>query len=253
MIDIHTHLLYNVDDGSRDSVETLTNLKVAEKAGFTDIIFTPHYIEEYYENSIELLRPKYEELKSKVQDNNIHINIHKGNEVYFSDEICHLLESGEIATLAGSRYLLFELPQHSKVLTLTTVIMQIEEMGAIPVLAHPERYEFVQENVNVLRDLISRGVLMQSNYGSIIGQYGKNAQKTIVKMLKNNMIHFLGTDVHRTGYIYAHFDKVEKEFLKYISKEKFEELTTTNAENILSDTVFEIEEPTCVRRKLFFA
>ena len=253
MIDIHTHLLNNVDDGSRDCIESLTSLKIAASAGFTDIILTPHYIENFYENNAYLIRPKIEELKTKVEDNGIDLNIYQGNEVYVSDCIGELITSGEVATLAESRYLLFELPQTSKILTLNNVIMQIKDAGAIPVLAHPERYSFVQENPDELRDLIAKGVLMQSNYGSIIGQYGKNAQKTIIKMLKNNMIHFLGTDTHRTGYIYSHFYKVEKEFLKYISKEKFDELTTTNAEHILNNTTFEIEEPIVARRRLFFA
>lgn len=253
MIDIHTHLLNNVDDGSRDSVESLTSFKVASEAGFTDIILTPHYIENYYENNVSLIQPKIAELKGKVEDNNININLHTGNEVYVSDSIDELIRSGEVATLAGSRYFLFELPQTSRMLTLDNIVMQIKETGVIPVLAHPERYAFVQDNPNVLKDLISRGVLMQSNYGSIIGQYGKNAQKTIIKMLKNNMIHFLGTDTHRTGYVYAHFYKVEKEFLKYISKEKFEELTTKNAEHILNDTLFDVPAPATVRRRLFFA
>lgn len=92
---------------------------------------------------------------------------------------------------------------------------------------------------------------MQSNYGSIIGQYGKEAQKALIKMLKSNMVHLLGSDTHRTGFIYGHFGRVEREFLKYISEEKFEELTTKNPSQILEDNKIEIEEPTPVKRRLF--
>ncbi len=252
MIDIHTHLVNNVDDGSRDAIESLTNFKLASKAGFTDIILTPHYIEEYYENSPEIIEPKIQELQGKIEDNGINIRIHNGNEVYITENMQKLIENCKISTLAGSKYLLFELPQKSRTLTLNTVVMQIKEYGLIPVLAHPERYMFVQNNPNVLVDLIESGVLMQSNYGSIIGQYGKEAQKTIIKMLKSNMIHFLGTDTHRTGYIYAHFYKVEKEFLKYINAEKFKELTTINAEHILNNTNISIEKPKNVKKGIFF-
>ena len=252
MIDIHTHLVNNVDDGSRNSIESLTNFKVAAEAGFTDIILTPHYIEDYYENNIEIIAPKIQELKDKIEDNGININIHHGNEVYFSENLVDLITNNKVATLAGSKYLLFELPLKNKVLTLNNIIMQIKDCGLVPVLAHPERYTFVQNNPNSLIELISKGVLIQSNYGSIIGQYGKEAQKTIIKMLKSNMIHFLGTDTHRTGYIYAHFYKVEKEFLKYISKEKFEELTTTNAKSILNNSSIKIEQPVAVKKRLFF-
>ncbi len=252
MIDIHTHLLNNVDDGSRDPIESLTNIKLAEEAGFTDIILTPHFIEGYYENNYETIKPKIEELRRKIKDNNINLNLHHGNEVYFSDKMEYLIKNNIVASLAQSKYLLFELPLRSKILTLDNIIIDIQSAGFIPVLAHPERYTFIQENPNEILNIISKGVLIQSNYGSIIGQYGKEANKTIIKMLKHNMIHFLATDTHRHGYIYGHFYKVEKEVLKYISKEKWLELTTTNAQHILDNTEFEIENPTPIKKKLFF-
>ena len=251
MIDIHNHLLNNVDDGARDAIESITSIKLAEEAGFTDIILTPHYIENYYENSIERMEPKVEELKIKLRDNGINLNIHLGNEVYITDDIVKLMENGEVSTLAGSAYFLFELPQKSRILNLDSLIMQIKAQGCIPVLAHPERYMFVQQNPNVLKDFIKNGVIMQSNYGSIIGQYGKEAQKTIIKMLKSNMVHLLGTDTHRSGYIYSHFDKVEKEFLKYVSEEKFIELTTLNPEYILQNKMIKVDEPGKIRRGFF--
>ncbi len=253
MIDIHTHLLNGVDDGSRDVIESLTSLKLAEEAGFTDIILTPHYIEGYYENDYTSTHPKIAELQQELYDNNILIKLHHGNEVYISENIGELIEKGVVSKLGDSKYLLFELPQRSRMLTLNNLVEDIKATGCIPVLAHPERYMFVQHNPNELLPLIEKGVLMQSNYGSILGQYGKEAQKALVKMLKNNMVHFLGTDTHRTGFIYGHFDKVEREFLKCISEEKFQELTTTNAEKILNNEPIEIEKPTAVKKKLFFA
>lgn len=251
MIDIHTHLLNGVDDGSRDVIESLTSFKLAEEAGFTDIILTPHYIEGYYDNEYEIIKPKIQELKTKLYDNNILVKLHHGNEVYISEDIGELIKNGTVAKLAKSRYLLFELPQKSKMLTLNQLVEDIKAAGCVPVLAHPERYMFVQHNPNELLPLIQKGVLMQSNYGSIIGQYGKEAQKTIVKLLKGNMVHLLGSDTHRTGFIYGHFGRVEREFLKYISEDKFDELTTKNPMQILENNKIEIEEPVAVKRRLF--
>ena len=251
MIDVHTHLLNNVDDGSRDVIESLTSLKLAEEAGFTDIILTPHYIENYYENDYTSTKPKIEELREKIKENNISLKIHQGNEVYISENIGELINDGVVSKLGNSKYLLFELPQKSRMLTLDILVEDILDTGCIPVLAHPERYMFVQHNPNELLPLIDRGVLMQSNYGSIIGQYGKEPQKAIIKMLKNNMVHMLGSDTHRTGYIYGHFDKVEREYLKYISERKFKELTTINPRHILENEEIEIEAPGRKRKGLF--
>ncbi|MBE5805662.1 MAG: hypothetical protein E7313_02970 [Clostridiales bacterium] len=252
MIDIHTHLLNNVDDGSREAIESLTSLKLAEEAGFTDIILTPHYIEDYYENSYEYIKPKIDELKTKLYENNILVRVHQGNEVYISDNIGELITNNIVSKLARSRYLLFELPQNSKILTLDNLISQIKSAGCVPIMAHPERYSFVQDNPNVVAKLISNGVLMQCNYGSIIGQYGKMACKTMIKLLKNNMVHFLATDTHRQGYVYGHFYKVEREIKKYVSDEKFNDLTTNNAQNILENNEIQIEKPCLIRKKFFF-
>ena len=253
MIDIHTHLLNGVDDGSRDFIESLTNLKLAEKAGFTDIILTPHYIENYYENDYESTNPKIQALKSKLYENNVLITLHQGNEVYISENIGDLIKRNVVSKLGKSKYLLFELPMKSRLLTLDNLIMDIKEAGCIPVLAHPERYVYVQQHPNEVARLISKGVLIQSNYGSIIGQYGKEANKTLIKLLRNNMVHFLGSDTHRNGHIYAHFDKIKKELLKHVSEEKLLELTTTNAMHILEDEPIEIEEPTLVKKRWLFA
>ena len=251
MIDVHCHLLNEVDDGCRDAIESLTNIKLAEEAGFTDIILTPHYIENYYENDYTSIKPQIAELQSKVYDNNILVKLHQGNEVYISENIGEMIENNVVSKLARSRYVLFELPLKTKVLNLDNIISQIKTAGCVPILAHPERYTFIQKNPNEVAKIISKGVLIQSNYGSILGQYGKDAQKTIIKMLKNNMIHFLGTDTHRQGYIYGHFYRVEKEYLKYISEEKFMELTTINPRNIIENNSIKIEEPKARRRWLF--
>lgn len=253
MIDIHCHLLNGVDDGSRDVIESLTSLKLAEEAGFTDIILTPHYIKGYYENDYETIKPQVKQLQNELYENNVLIKLHHGNEVYISDDIGDLIKNGVVSKLGTSKYLLFELPQKAKMLNLENLVEDIKAAGCIPVLAHPERYVFVQKNPNELIPLIQRGVLMQSNYGSIIGQYGKEAQKTIGKMLSNNLVHFLGTDTHRSGYIYGHFYKVEREFLRYVDEKKMLELTTINPKKILEYEPIEIEEPIVVKRKLFFA
>ena len=118
MIDIHCHLLNNVDDGAKTLEETLEGLKLAQKSGFTDIILTPHYIDYYYNNDNNLIEKKIEELKKEIVKNNILINIHQGNEIYFCDDLAKLLNMNNApSTLAGSRYVLFELPFNTSIST----------------------------------------------------------------------------------------------------------------------------------------
>ncbi len=254
MIDIHCHILNNVDDGACDISESINSLKLAEEAGFTDIILTPHYIKDYYENSIDNIKPVIKDLKQTVYSNNILVNLHHGNEIYINEDLVNFVQSGLASTLAKSRYVLFELPFNQTLFITNNVIDDLLQKGYIPVLAHPERYEFVQQDVNDLIKLIHKGVLIQSNYGSLLGQYGNESYKTLLHMLKCNMVHFLASDTHRHGNVYANFDKVLKILSKNITQEYIRDLTTNNAKYILNDWEFKAEEPVMMREKrnLFF-
>ncbi len=135
------------------------------------------------------------------------------------------------------------MPLNTKPLNLYDVIYDILQLKLKPILAHPERYSFIQENPNIIKDLIETGVLMQANYGSIVGLYGRNAQVIVRKFLKNNMIHFLGSDVHREKSIYLKIPEILKEIEKLVGEEKLEELTTTNAKLVLENKEIEVEDP----------
>ena len=252
MIDIHTHILSNVDDGAVNMLDSLQALQSAERAGFTDIILTPHYIPDYYENTTDNLKEKINNLKEQTYKGNIIINIHEGNEIYICEDLVELIKAKKLYTLAGSRYVLFELPLNHKLFITNNIITEILANNYIPILAHPERYEFVQEDPNVLIDLIKSGVLIQANYASITGRYGKTAQKTVMKMLKHKMVHFLGTDTHRKGSLYEGFDEILKELSKVISKSEIEKLTTNNARCVLDDVEIKVEEPVSIRKRIWF-
>jgi protein-tyrosine phosphatase len=133
---------------------------------------------------------------------------------------------------------------------LDNVIFEIKSSGLTPVIAHPERYSYVQENPNFVYNLIKNGVLFQANFASITGYYGKSAKKTLIKLLKANMIHFLGSDSHNNKK-YDNINECIKVLEKIISKEKLEELTTINPRHILDDEQIKIEEPKLIKRGLF--
>jgi protein-tyrosine phosphatase len=244
MIDVHCHILNNVDDGS-DSIEcTLQNLEKAEKAGFSDIILTPHYIENYYENKKDIIKFKINELKKYIYDQEILVEVHQGNEILLTENTPQLLEVSEISTLANSRYILFELPFSNKMLDLDQIIYKVKANGFIPILAHPERYSYIQENPSNILEIIKLGVLIQSNYGSFIGQYGKSAKATVEILLKNKLINFLGSDTHKQGNVYENIDIILKRARDLVKDEKYiYEITTSNPNKILNDIDIEINCP----------
>ena len=114
-----------------------------------------------------------------------------------------------------------------------------EIVGLIPIIAHPERYEYVQNNINCLQEYLDKGVLFQSNYSSIIGGYGILAKKTVIKLLQNGMVHCLGTDCHRPNSVYKQMDKILKQLSKLISDKEIELLTTVNPMKILNNQILD--------------
>ena len=200
MKDLHCHILMNIDDGSKNIEESLELLKQAAKEGISDILLTPHYIKNSNYNAnnklkLELLNI----LKEHAKLNNININLYLGNEVYIDDDIISLLVNKEISTLNNSRYILLELPFMNEILNLKDIIFKIINNGYIPIIAHPERYHFVKNDPLVLKEYLDMGVLFQGNYKSLFGLYGSKAKKTLKILLKNNMIHFLASDIHRAS------------------------------------------------------
>lgn len=251
MIDFHSHIVYDVDDGSESLESSINILKEAEKAGFDKIILTPHYWEDYYEVGKRDIKRKITELQEICDKENINIKLYQANEIYISNDITEFINTNKASTINDSRYVLFEVPLRGEPFNLLEVIYKLKENGNIPILAHPERYEFVQKEPNRLLELVEEGVLLQSNYGSIIGQYGECANKTVKLLLQNNFIHFFGSDVHKMGHIYQEMPKVKEELSKIISQEKIEELSLTNIEKVLNNEEIEIEMPSQIKTSIF--
>lgn len=248
MIDFHSHIIPEIDDGSRSIEETMLLIKEAEKAGFTKIISTSHYVENQYEFE-EASRTKFLEV-IKMGSNNLGVNMefYLGSEIYASYDIVELLKEHKASTINNTNYILFELPMRDELPNLKNIIYNLLGNGYRPIIAHPERYQYVKDNPNWLIEYIELGVMFQSNYASLIGLYGKEAQRTVKQLIKSNMIHFLGSDVHRANTIYTKMPEIMKELEKIINEEKIEKLTTTNAQLVLENKEIYIEIPKRIKK-----
>ena len=159
MIDIHTHIIYDVDDGSDTIEESVAILKSASLSGVTDIILTPHYIEHNEYNKEKVLE-NYEALNREVEKQNINIKLHPGNEIAIYGNVSQILSEGVITTLANSRYVLIEFPMNVDVSYVLDTIYEMRIKGLIPIIAHPERYKFVQENIDYAKKWVEKGCLL---------------------------------------------------------------------------------------------
>ena len=234
MIDIHSHLIYGVDDGSRSLEESIDILKNLSINGVTDIILTPHFINETKYTSLKLDNAKkFKELQKEVKNQNININLYLGNEIYIDKNIFKLIEENKICTLNNTEYVLVELPMSGVYSDYQDIINNLLNEGCKVILAHPERYDSFQKDYSKIDELLELGVLFQCNMDSIIGRYGMKAKKVMKQMLKDKKITFLGTDIHNSKEDYTFIEKSKKKMLKYISEDYLEDMLINNPKLII--------------------
>jgi protein-tyrosine phosphatase len=214
MVDIHSHILPGIDDGSADKSTTIKMLENAVSCGTKAIIATPHYYRGYFENEFDAVARLVGLLKADTASRGMNIDIYPGQEVFLDRHTVELYKSGAIKGLNGSRYLLVEMPMQDYEESLLDIIYELRLLGAVPVIAHPERYTYIMDDINMINPFVEEGCLFQINTGSITGIFGKPVQKTARVLVENGLCNFVASDAHTnhkrcTGLVDA-FEMVKK-------------------------------------------
>lgn len=236
MKDMHNHILPGIDDGSRNFEESIKMIKAQYKAGVTDIIVTPHYIEgSNYTADNNKKAELVETLKEKLKEENIDVNLYLGNEIYITENIVELLENNKISTQNGSKYILVEIPLMGYRLDTPIIFQRLIDYGYKPILAHPERYSIYMKKPDKILELLDLGVLLQSNYMSVIGKYGREEEKLVKYYLANGWVTFLSSDMHRVNNVSRNVKKVKKVLKKIISEDEIDDLFDINIEKVINN------------------
>lgn len=233
MTDVHSHILFNLDDGSKSKEESLDIIKELSFCGFNNILLTPHFIDgsTYSANNKEKLKA-FKVLEEEVKKNNINVNLFLGNEILINRDIASLVKDGCIHPI-NDKYLLIELPFNNMINDLNDILYELKLKGYIPIIAHPERYVYFQENKSLMDKLKEDEVLFQCNYGSIVGLYGYAEKKLMKYLLKKGYVDYLGTDIHKKGSgTIKNFSKILKKIEKYAGKEEYKRIMK-NADDLI--------------------
>ena len=197
MIDIHTHILPGIDDGPQTMEESLRIAMKATEAGVKTVIATPHVLEMPSEKDWKIIKNTFNMLKQALISKEIDIEIMLGAELFISPDLPRKIkENRELTINQGNRYALLELPVQEIPPFTDQTIFELILQGIVPILAHPERYLEIQKDTKKLSKMIQKGVMCQVNAGSLLGRYGKKVQRTAKKLLANNTIHIISSDVH---------------------------------------------------------
>ena len=245
MIDIHSHLVPGVDDGSQSIEESLALLKQAEKDGITELITTPHFMKngEFRIKALELVK-RFNELKQAYQGS---IKLHLGNELYIHPDLPELLEQGDILTLAESKTILVEFPFQSYKNEYDEILYELSLKYRI-IIAHPERYHYVQEDPNFCLRWLKEGYLLQSNQNSL---FKKETKKILFTMIEHGFVSFVASDAHneyRPLILKEAHDLLEEEFGASIAKQ----LTEENPGKLLINEEIQMEYQEIEKKKKRF-
>jgi protein-tyrosine phosphatase len=192
VIDFHCHILPGVDDGSVNIEMTKEMIDNSLNQGVEYLCATPHFITEESEITLEAYKEKLQFVKDNIEN----IEIIPGLEIYIDPELPKLYKENRIWGYNYNKYLLIELPMMEFPIYTEKIFYDLRLMGAIPVLAHPERNLRIMKNPELLINLIEQGNLAQLNAGSLTGQYGTDIKKSAEKLVSRNLIHIVGSDGH---------------------------------------------------------
>ncbi len=197
MIDLHAHILPNLDDGPRSWEESLEMCRMAFDDGIRTIVATPHTLNGVYNNNAAVIKQQAKHLQKLLEKNNIAVNILPGSDVRVYPTLTSLIENGEALTINDNRrYIILELPDLFPMPAIKKLMLSLTDKGITPIISHPERISQIQQDSSVIYDFIKEGALTQVTAMSITGEFGKGAKGFVEKMLKYDMVHIISTDCH---------------------------------------------------------
>lgn len=228
-VDIHSHLIPGIDDGSQSIAESLDILRAFEQKGFKKVITTPHIMGDFYKNTPEIILGGLSQLKSAMSAEKLSIRLEAAAEYYLDEFFLKDLKEEKQFMTFGKNYLLFELPYINAPIHMDEAIFLMQSQGYKPVLAHPERYQFYHGKSEKIKELKAKGVLLQLNTNSLTGYYSKPAKKMAEKLLKDNQIDFLGSDVHNMKHFHSMADCLSGKWAKVLASKHFLNNSLLNA------------------------
>ena len=200
VVDMHSHVLPGIDDGAQTPGESVVLVKKLMKLGIKKIIATPHIMADYYKNTPETIGNALMILKAELKKEEIDIEIEAAAEHYFDETFEARVENRKVMTM-GDNYVLFEFSFISQPPNVFPVLQKMKDMGYKPILAHPERYTYMDiEQLRIMRDW---GCSFQLNTISLAGYYGKESKKIAENLIDNQMIDFISSDMHHLKHAQA--------------------------------------------------
>lgn len=237
MLDIHTHIIPGIDDGSEDMETSMIMAEMAVCSGVDTIIATPHsnqsgMFENYASDDLFI---RMEKLKNEFSRENIDLNIGFGMEIFCTRDVPQLLKEKKLLTLNGSRYVLVEFAFGIDIVRMERMLYSILDSGYIPVIAHPERYYKVQAQPEIVFDWMQEGMGTQINKGSVFGRFGRAECICANNLLRNGLVTCIASDAHGVESRTTDMSEINEFLSVEYSEELADLLLTENPKRIFEN------------------
>ncbi|MBR5408159.1 MAG: protein tyrosine phosphatase [Lachnospiraceae bacterium] len=234
-LDMHCHILPGVDDGSKDIQTSMQMLEHAYNEGIRAMILTPHYHGGYVETDRAVIDETFAELEAHSKQYFPDLKLFIGNEIYYYPSVPEWIDEGRVHTLADSNYVLLEFSIRAEKRELMEAVQNLCNNGYYPVLAHVERYDCLVKEPSYVEDLIDSGAYIQVNSATITGEGGIKIKHFWKKLLKEEWIHFIGTDAHSMRSRKPYMAECAEYICRKCSKEYAAQILFANAVNIINN------------------
>ena len=198
MVDIHSHILPSLDDGAESREEALSMAAIASQSGINHIAASSHG--NYYPYTINEYKEQIKILQAEIKAKNIPVTLYPGMEIFMDENTISLLESKQLLSINNTNYLLIEFPFEENPEKVCTYIAALQKKQYNIILAHPERYIFMQKDPELAWYLEERGCVLQLNQGSLLGDFGERCKSLAFRMLNDGIVRVIATDAHDTRY-----------------------------------------------------
>jgi protein-tyrosine phosphatase len=233
MIDIHSHIIFGVDDGAPNVEESVKMVLEAENQGIEAIVATPHYHDGLFE--MENIQPHFNELCSRTKNSTV--KLYTGSEISICPALPELLKQKGCLTLNKSKYLLLEFPYSYIPPYTNEILYKLNLENYVPIVAHPERNRVFLDNYSSFIEVLGKGCLIQLDAASILGVYGNSVKKFTRKMIKQRLAHFVASDAHCAKDYTRWYKEAYKQTMEWSDNGYAELLFDGNARRMLGQTV----------------
>jgi len=201
--DVHSHLLPGIDDGSQDMPTSLQLIKEMKVLGYKKLITTPHVMWDMYQNTREIILEKLDRVRMRLKEESVDIELHAAAEYFIDDHLGDLLKQKEPLLTFGNNLVLVEFSMASQSFELKEILFEMQMQGYQPVIAHPERYTYLQANKDFYDELKDTGCFFQLNILSLSGYYSETVMELGRYLAKKQYYDLVGTDLHHFRHLDA--------------------------------------------------